>query len=360
MSFLVGKFMAGGTEQHVLRVLEGLDRRRVRPVVGMRVATELWFDRFKALDVPYAVLGLESWPFDPRYLRPMLAFARFLRRHRVSIVHAYGWEMQMLACWLKVLVPGIHLIGTRRTVAELEPPRHLKAYRLVNRLFDRVVAVSESARRSAIAAESIDPDRIVAIPNGLDPAGLPVRGNPGPPLPLRIGTVANVRRRKGYFWAIEALAELSRRGIPFEYHVVGRADTGEDLPARARALGIADRLVFHGQVEDPKALVAGWHVFLFPTYHEGMSNALLEAMMIGTPPIATDIPANRDMIEDGVHGRLVAPDDTRALADLLEWAAAEPEALETLGRAARRRALDQFSLARMLSSMESLYAETAS
>jgi glycosyltransferase involved in cell wall biosynthesis len=359
VSFLVGKFMAGGTEQHVLRVLEGLDRRRIRPVVGMRVATELWFDRFRALDVPYAVLGLESWPLDPRYIPPLLAFARFLRRHRVSIVHAYGWEMQMLACWLKLLVPGIRLIGTRRTVAELEPPRHLTAYRMVNRLFDRVVAVSESARRSAIAAESIDPRRIVAIPNGLDPTGLPARAHPGPPLPLRIGTVANVRRRKGYFWAVEALAELSRRGVPFQYHVVGRADTGEDLSARARELGIADRLVFHGQVEDPKALVASWHVFLFPTYHEGMSNALLEAMMIGTPPIATGIPANRDMIEDGVHGRLVAPDDTKGLADALAWAAREPEAAEALGRAARKRALEEFSLSRMLSSMESLYAEVA-
>jgi glycosyltransferase involved in cell wall biosynthesis len=176
---------------------------------------------------------------------------------------------------------------------------------------------------------------------------------------LRIGTVANVRRRKGYFWAIEALAELARRGVSFEYHVVGRADTGEELPARARQLGIADRLVFHGQVDDPKALVASWHVFLFPTYHEGMSNALLEAMMIGTPPIATDIPANRDMIEDGVHGRLVAPDDTRALADLLEWAARDPDALEGLGRAARRRALDQFSMSRMLTAMETLYSEIA-
>ncbi len=359
MSFLVGKFMAGGTEQHVLRVLAGLDRRHVRPVVGMRVATDLWFDRFKALDVPYAVLGLESWPVDPRYVRPLLGLARFLRRHRVELVHAYGWEMQMLACWLKLLVPGVRLIGTRRTVSELETPHHLLAYRLVNRLFDRVVAVSESARRSAIEAERLDPARIVAIPNGLDPTGLPARPHPGPPRPLRIGTVANVRRRKGYFWAIEGLAELARRGVPFEYHVVGRADSGDDLSARAKELGIAERLVVHGQVEDPKALVASWHVFLFPTYHEGMSNALLEAMMIGTPPIATDIPANRDMIEESVHGRLVAPEDTCGLADLLEWGAREPEALEELGRAARRRALDEFSLSRMLSSMERLYAEIA-
>jgi glycosyltransferase involved in cell wall biosynthesis len=357
--FLVGKFMAGGTEQHVLRVLEGLDRRRVRPVVGMLVATDLWFDRFKALDVPYVVLGLESWPVDPRYLRPLLALARFLRRHRVEIVHAYGWEMQMLACWLKLLVPGVRLIGTRRTVSELEKPHHLTAYRLVNGLFDRVVAVSESARRSAIEAERLDPARIVVIPNGLDPSGLPTRPHPGPPRPLRIGTVANVRRRKGYFWAIEGLGELARRGVSFAYHVVGRADTGEDLLARAKELGIGDRLVVHGQVEDPKALVASWHVFLFPTYHEGMSNALLEAMMIGTPPIATDIPANRDMIVDRVQGRLVALEDTHGLADLLEWGVREPQELEELGRAARRRALQEFSLSQMLSAMERLYAEVA-
>lgn len=357
--YLVGKFMAGGTEQHLLRVLEGIDRRRVRPLVGMRRSTELWFERFRALGVPYEVLGLESWPFDPRYLLPLARLARFMKRHEVAIVHAYGWEMQMLACWLKLAVPGVRLIGTRRTVAELQLERHLFAYRIANTLFDRVIAVSETARRSAIDAEGIDPSRIVTIPNGLDPSRLPPRPDPGPPAPLRIGTVANVKRRKGYFWAIEGLAELARRGVAFEYHVIGRSDTGDDLPARARELGIAERLVFHGQVADPGPLVARLHAFVFPTYHEGMSNALLEAMMIGTPPIATDIPANRDMIVDGEHGRLVAPDDARGLADLLEWGAGNPAALEALGRAARARALARFTLARMVDTMADLYEEVA-
>jgi glycosyltransferase involved in cell wall biosynthesis len=357
--FLVGKFMAGGTEQHVLRVLEGLDRTRVRPVVGMLTASDLWFDRFRALDVPYEVLGLELRPVDPRYLGPMMRLARFVRRHGVEIVHAYGWEMQMLACWLKILAPGVRLVGTRRTVAELQPAHHLTAYRLVNRLFAKTVAVSETARRSAIDAEGLHPARIVVIPNGVDPTRLPSRPEPGPPSPLRVGTVANVKRRKGYFWAVEGLAELARRGVDFEYHVIGRSDTGDELPARVRALGIEKRVVWHGQVDDPGPLVARLHVFLFPTYHEGMSNALLEAMMIGVPPLATNISANCDMIRDGIDGLLIAPEDTCRLADRLEWGARHPLELEALGQAARRRSLEEFSLARMLHAMESLYQELA-
>ena len=357
--YLVGTFRAGGTEQHLLRVLEGIDRSRVRPFVALQSTRGLWFERFKALGVPYEALGLESWPADPRYVPSLARLARVMHAENIGIVHAYGWEMQMLACWLKLFVPGTRLIGTRRTVAELEPRHHLVAYRITNTLFDKVVAVSEAARRSAIEAEGINPSRIVAIPNGLDPGRLPTRADPGAPAPLRIGTVANVRHRKGYFWAVEGLAELARRGVPFEYHVIGRADTGDDLASRARELGIVDRLIFHGQVEDPAPLMAALHVFLLPTYREGMSNALLEAMMIGVPPLVTDIPANRDMIEEGRHGLLVAPEDARRLADLLEWSAGHPVELEALGRAARARALDRFSLDRMLRSMERLYEDVA-
>lgn len=355
--YLVGKFMLGGTERHVLRVLEGLDRRRVRPFVATRTADAIWHERFLALDVPFFDLALEARPSDPRYLPRMIRLARFCRAHGIRIVHAYGWEMQMLALWLRLLRPSLRLVGTRRTVAELEPPHHLRAYRWTNRFFRKIVAVSPTARRSAIEAEGLDPDSIVAIPNGIDLSRLPPRTDPGPPTPFRIGTVANVKRRKGYFWAVEALALLARRGLPFEYHVIGRADTGDELPRHAESLGIGGSLLIHGEVADPAPLLAGLHAFLFPTYHEGMSNALLEAMAIGVPILATDIPGNRDLLRDGIEGRLVAPEDREGTAEHLLWMAASPEGREALGRAARARVIEEFTLERMISRMESVYEE---
>lgn len=355
--YMVGSFMLGGTERHVLRVLEGLDRSRIRPFVATRTAGAIWHDRFLAMDVPCFDLALAARVVDPRYLPKMLRLASFVRRNRIRIVHAYSWEMQMLALYLKLLCPGVVLIGTRRTVAELEQTHHLAAYRRTNRFFRKIVAVSETARRSAIEAEGIPPEQIIAIPNGIDVGALPERRVPPPGGSFRIGTVANVKRRKGYFWAVEALAELAKTGRHFEYHAIGRADTGDELLRHAEGLGLAGRVVMHGEVEDPAPLVAGLHAFFFPTYHEGMSNALLEAMAIGVPVLATDIPGNRDLIRDGVEGRLVVPEDRAGAAHHLEWMAAHPAEREALGRAARERVLAEFTLARMISRMESLYDE---
>ena len=354
--YMVGKFMLGGTERHVLRVLQRVDRRHVHPHAAALSAGGIWFDRVADLGVPFFEIGLEARPVDPRYLPRILGLRRFAREHGIRIVHAYGWEMQMLACWLKILCPDLVLVGTRRTVAALERDLHLLAYRATHRLFDRIVAVSESARASAIEAEGLSPDRICTIPNGIEVDGLPQRRASTSGL-LRIGTVANVKRRKGYFWAVEGLAELERRGVPFEYHVIGRPDTGDDLERRARELGIADRLRFHGEVAEPASLVADLDVFLMPTYQEGMSNAVLEAMAMGLPVVATRVTGNVDVIQDGVDGRLIEPEDRAGLAAVLEWIANDRASAEALGQAARQRVLREFTLDRMLDRMARLYGE---
>ena len=358
--YLVGHFMLGGTERHVLRVLEGIDRSRIRPYVGTLKIGGTWFETFRRLEVPHHLIGLEAPVIDPRYLPRLARLAAFIRRHRIRIVHAYGWETQMLACALRLMCPWIRLIGTRRTLAELEPTHHIEGYRLTTRFFNRIIAVSESARRSSILAEGLDPERIGVIPNGIELQGLPVRRPPEQAQPLRIGTVANVKRRKGYFWALRGLAELARRGVDFEYRVIGRDDTGGELEREARELGIADKIRFRGELPRPLDELIDLHVFLFPTYNEGMSNALLEAMAIGTPIVATRVPGNVDLIRDGQEGLLVAVDDPSGLADRLEWAAAHGEEMEQLGRQARQRVEQSFTLEHMLDSMDHLYSEVLS
>jgi len=353
---MVGHFMLGGTERHVLRVLQGVDRSRVRPFVATIKTGGTWFETFRALDVPLHVIGLEAQVIDPRYWPRLVRLARFVWANRIQVIHAYGWEVQMLACFVRLLCPFVRLVGTRRTVAALEPEHHLQGYRITRRLFSTVVAVSESARRSAIEAEGLEPEQIQVIPNGIEVEALPLRTAQRADGPLRIGTVANVKRRKGYFWAVQGLAELMRRGVEFEYHVVGRNDSAGEFEQSVSELGLAGRVQLHGELAQPLELVAGFDVFLFPTYQEGMSNALLEAMAVGTPVIATAVSGNVDLVRDGEEALLVQPDDVGGLADRLTWAAEHPEGMARLATRARQRALDQFTLQRMLDSMERLYA----
>jgi len=101
---------------------------------------------------------------------------------------------------------------------------------------------------------------------------------------------------------------------------------------------------FHGRVNDVPRHLAETDVFVLPSRSEGISNALLEAMAHGVPSIATDIPGNRDLIEDGRTGLLVPPDDAKALSEALLRLAGDRSLRETLGRAGRRLVEERFDL----------------
>jgi glycosyltransferase involved in cell wall biosynthesis len=101
-------------------------------------------------------------------------------------------------------------------------------------------------------------------------------------------------------------------------------------------------------------------VFVLPSLREGMSNTLLEAMACGLPVLASNVGGNPEIIENNLNGSLFAPGDVEWLANKLQLLASNPSLIHELGTAARNRAIESFSLSRMLDSYRSFYLELAS
>jgi len=96
-------------------------------------------------------------------------------------------------------------------------------------------------------------------------------------------------------------------------------------------------------------------VFVLPSLNEGMSNTLLEAMACGLPVLATNVGGNPEIIENDINGCLFIPGDVRWLAEKLQFLAQDPALVHRLGTAARNRAIETFSLSRMLEGYRSFY-----
>ena len=96
-------------------------------------------------------------------------------------------------------------------------------------------------------------------------------------------------------------------------------------------------------------------VFVLPSLAEGISNTILEAMASGVPVVATNVGGNGELVEHGRTGTLVPASDPGALADALIAFAAAPERVAEAGRAARQRAVEQFSIGHMVQQYEQLY-----
>ena len=157
--------------------------------------------------------------------------------------------------------------------------------------------------------------------------------------PVRIGSLGRLHRVKGYDVLIAALA-LVETTTPFEVAVAGDGAERRALEAQALALGVPIR--FGGYATDPARFLAGCHLYVQPSRSEGLCVAAHEAMQAGLPVVASAVGELPGSIVEGETGALAPPDDPIALAAALSRLLARPDALATIGQAARARVIERF------------------
>lgn len=148
--------------------------------------------------------------------------------------------------------------------------------------------------------------------------------------------VGDYVKRKGVDFLIKAISFL--RGENIHLHIVGNPRKDPSYTSYVFSLtkkeGLEDRVTFHGRLgeERKKRLFLSSQVFALPSLWEGYGIAIVEAMQMGLPIIATKVGATPELVKDGVNGILVPPKDPQALAQAIKFLLKNPEARENLGR----------------------------
>jgi glycosyltransferase involved in cell wall biosynthesis len=174
-----------------------------------------------------------------------------------------------------------------------------------------------------------------------------------------VGTVGRLRPVKNQSSLLRAVSLLIERS-PSLRNEIGVAIIG-DGPERARleqqvqAENLQDVVAFLGARDDVADLLAHFDVFVLPSLAEGISNTVLEAMATGLPVIATRVGGNPELIEDGLTGRLVPPEDSETMARSIADYFSDRTMARRHGRAARQAVVQRFSLERMIADYVSLY-----
>jgi glycosyltransferase involved in cell wall biosynthesis len=165
--------------------------------------------------------------------------------------------------------------------------------------------------------------------------------------------VGRLDRQKGLDLLVDALPSIPEAFVL----LVGDGPEHEDLLRRATAAGVADRLQITGWRQDARDFLTALDVFVLPSRFEGFPQAVVEAMLAERAVVASDVGSVSEAVIDGETGLLVPPNDARALAGAVRRLRDDPELRRTMGHRARARALEEFSLSRMVRAYEALYAE---
>ncbi|HWE38653.1 MAG TPA: glycosyltransferase family 4 protein [Isosphaeraceae bacterium] len=209
---------------------------------------------------------------------------------------------------------------------------------------DAVVSIAPAIRAELLAA-GYDPDRIVDLPNGVPIPADPWHPRTGWHDRPRAAFVGRLAPEKGLDVLLDAWPLVVAEHPKAILTLIGDGPERPRLADRVAALGLGDSVAMPGPSPDPTAALRASDMFVLPSREEGMSIALLEAMALGIPAVATAIPGNLGLVTDRLHARLAPPDDPPALARAVldQWADLGRAA--SLADSARRRAVAHFSIA---------------
>ena len=154
--------------------------------------------------------------------------------------------------------------------------------------------------------------------------------------------IGRIMKEKGIDEYLEA-AQIIRNKYPnTRFHICGYSE--EDYDAQLKKIQNSDVVIYHGKVKNIKEYLQKTHCTVLPSYHEGMSNALLESAACARPLISTNIPGCREAIDDGVNGYLIHPKDSADLIAKIErFLSLTLEEKKQMGLAGRQKAERQFS-----------------
>lgn len=211
----------------------------------------------------------------------------------------------------------------------------------LHRIWREAFAVIANSHGLCNMAHAFDPKiEIPIIPNGVDLQRY--RPEARAWTPPRLFSVGRVVYQKGFDLGLHALAGLKDLG--WQWTIAGDGTQMANLRALAEQLGLSERVHFLGW-QSGRDLVEWYHqanMFLFPSRHEGMPNAVLEAMASGLPVVATRIAGNEELVLEGETGYLVPGEDVQALRAALRRLLGDGRLREEMGRAARRRVEEYF------------------
>jgi glycosyltransferase involved in cell wall biosynthesis len=363
IAFFPPKLVSGGTQRHLLEVLKFIDREHFRPlVISAKSGGELG-RAVEACNVELVELNVGERMLSGDLVRAVSCAAALFRARGVDVVQCFAWRPGLIAIAAASLARRGHVVAGRRSTPR---ERGVKALleALVIQLADRVVVNAETLRPQGRAGQ-----RTAVIPSGVDTERFhPVAGERAAAKarlgfaadrPL-IGTVGRLEARKGTSTLLEAFARIEGRDSEEPMLVIaGDGPLNDELRALATRLGIADRVRLLGDRSDVREVLAALDVFVLPSRTEGMSNALLEAMAMARPIVATAVGGTPEVLSGEAAGVLVPADDPATMATGVARLLAEPALAARLGEAARRRVEERYGARAMVRRLEAVYAAVA-
>jgi glycosyltransferase involved in cell wall biosynthesis len=364
---------AGGIERKIAAVLPRMNRDMFEPHVCCIRERGPLADEIENSGIPVHVIPFRS-RWDPAALWRL---GRLVEKLQVDLIHAHMYRANVPATAVKIRHRRIAVIAHYHNVNTWETKWQLLTDRVLARMRDLNLAVSEAVRQDVIAKLGLRPDSVRTMHNGVDTDEFrplhaldreQMRAELGIPADaVAVVMAARLVPQKNHALVLRTASHVLAASPSTRFVFAGSGPEELALRQMAAHLGIEHAVSFIGHRTDICRVMAACDVSVLPSFREGFSNTVLESMACGLPVLASDVGGNREIIDRGINGHLI---EANRLAGSTEAASIrESQYVRCLKRlvmdadlrarmsVAARRTAEGFGLDTMVRSVQDVYME---
>ncbi len=327
------KLGIGGSERQTVEMAKTLDRGQFEVHVGCFYSDGMRADELRSAGIPILELPVRSF-FSRSALAGASQLLRYIRDHRIELVHSFDVPMNLYAAPLAWLARRPVVVTSQRAHRLLTPGIPHWLLRATDRLADGIVVNCEFMRRHLLEDEKVPAELVHVCYNGIDTERFRPAARRADQ-PLTIGTVCVLRPEKGLETLVRAFALCP--GV--QLLIVGSGPELKALTHLAEEVGLSDRCTFRPAVDDVTPSLGQIDIFVLPSRSEAFSNSLMEAMACGCCPVASNVGGNPELASN-----LFEAGNVEDLARLLNALIGEPARIRALGDAASKFVRERFSV----------------
>jgi glycosyltransferase involved in cell wall biosynthesis len=351
-----------GAEMWILALAKNLDPAKVNCQLAVTLESESQnielHNRFEAAGLRSHKIRMRG-RFDPVGI---MKLCRLIKNKRIDIIHTHGYKSDILGL-IAARMTGIKAVGTPHgfeNVKDLKLQLFIRLGCLALKYFDRIAPLSEELA-SDMHRIGIRPDKVQMIQNGVDLEEAESERNSQKPMlypdpdEKRIGYVGQLIHRKNVHDLIKTFDLLYRDHKNIRLMIIGDGPKRAELESYANSLPSSSRIEFLGYREDRLRLVKEMNLFCMTSSLEGIPRCMMEAMAMGTPVAAYNIPGVDKLIvheKTGLMAELGRPDELKACWEKILF---DEEFSGRMAVNGRNHVIENFSAKRMAEEYTELY-----
>lgn len=357
--YIIGQLIKHGAEGQLCELVKGIDREKFCPIVISLSQGGYWISEIQRLNIQVIEIRRRKHKEFTRLFK----LIKILKTIKPDIVHTYLVSANSYGRVASILTRVPIIIASERSLPEIGKDKNMFQIcidKLLALFSHGIICNSKKASDTLIKKYFYDAKKVFIIHNGIGVNGFLKKINLnrekllGQKVVVTIGTLYHVKNHRLFLDMTRTILDMSGNKS-MKFLIVGDGPLRGELEEYSKALGIEHCVIFTGERNDIPDILQNTDIFVMTSLYEGISNAIIEAMLSGLPVVATDVGGNSELVIDGETGFLCPLNDAKILAKRIFSLINDEDEAKRMGENGRKKILNEFRVDMMVKKTENIY-----